>query len=104
MSELQTLESRVLVLAPTLRDGEFTEKLFRDADINTKICRTVREICDETVLGAGMIVLAVEDIDDKEFLNLAEILKDQPAWSDLPVLLLYLQRPKRCSSQNNCVN
>ncbi len=89
MSDSKTeLESRVLLLAPTPSDGSFTEKLFKDVNISTRICRSMHEVCDETVRGAGMLVLTAETIDAAEFSILSKILRDQPPWSDLPVLLL----------------
>ncbi len=85
---MNELESRVLLLAPTPRDGAFTAKLFSEAHITTKICRSMHEVCEETLRGAAMLVLAEENFGPDDFAVLTKYLKEQPPWSDLPILLL----------------
>ncbi len=82
------LENRVLLLAPTLQDGTFSEKLFKQAGIETKICRSLYEVSAEMTQGAAMLVLATDVIEHDDFTKLVGLLAEQPAWSDLPILLL----------------
>ena len=89
MSEsVSELENRVLLLAPTPRDAVFSQKLFSDCNIRTQICRSIPEICEELARGAAMLVLAAETFNFDDFISLSTLLKNQPPWSDLPILLL----------------
>jgi signal transduction histidine kinase/CheY-like chemotaxis protein len=82
------LARRVLVLMPTFRDAERTVTLCKEAALDAAICADVAELCREMRLGAGAVVLT----DDALLLDtsgqLAEAAREQPAWSNLPFLVL----------------
>lgn len=82
------LETRVLLLAPTRRDGMVTQKLLGDAGLPCFICTSPRELVEEVSRGAAAIVMTDEILIDAEFESLVNVLSHQPAWSDLPSVLL----------------
>ena len=83
-----SLEERVLVLMPSKRDTERTLHLLADANLACTACADVPGLCRELRKGAGAVLLTDEivlvDIDR----TLEEALREQPAWSALPILLL----------------
>jgi signal transduction histidine kinase/CheY-like chemotaxis protein len=78
---------RVLVFAPIGRDAGLTGDLLRRAGIPCHICASVREICGEMHAGAGAILLTEEALSDPALDELAACLAEQPAWSDVSILL-----------------
>ena len=84
----ESLENRVLVLMPSERDTERTLHLLRDASLPCMACAELSTFCSEVHKGAGALLLTDEivfaDIDK----NLEVVLRGQPAWSALPILLL----------------
>src|SRR5689334_568937 len=81
-------EHRVLVLAPIGRDGDLTGQLLERASISCVICRSasmLAETLDNS--GAGALLLTEEALEDPGVSTLVTSLEQQPAWSDVPVLL-----------------
>jgi len=87
-SHEKSLEDRVLVLMPSERDTERTLQLLTDANLTSTACAEVLGLCRELRRGAGAVLLTDEivlaDIDRQ----LEQALREQPAWSALPILLL----------------
>ena len=81
-------EMRVLVLAPTTRDGEVTRTLLAQAGLTTAVCSDLTQLCREITLGAGAVLLTAEALASKGIGELVATLKAQPSWSDLPLVLL----------------
>lgn len=82
------LDERILVLAPTQRDSETTREILKRAGIAASICNDLKNACDEIERGCGAALLTQEFILQDVEGTLARILKRQPHWSDLPVLVL----------------
>jgi PAS domain S-box-containing protein len=83
------LERRVLILAPTGRDGELTRGVLAEAGIRSTICVDLGELVQEMSQGAGALLLSEEALASEVHLHfLGEKLLRQPTWSDLPILLL----------------
>jgi len=82
------LDRRVLLLAPTGRDSEMTESVLQRADIHTTTCRSMHELCDEMDRGAGAVLLTEEAFVPDRTTRLHAWISAQPAWSDLPVIVL----------------
>ena len=81
-------DARVLLLAPTVRDGEFTSRLLGENRITTVVCTSLQDICDGIEQGADAAILTQEAIlSDRDNL-LEQILVAQPAWSDFPLVVL----------------
>ena len=81
-------ETRVLLLAPTRRDGEVTQRLLAGAGLACLVCRSVHHLSLEAEAGAGAILLTEEALDADEISELLACLSRQPSWSDLPVVML----------------
>jgi len=79
---------RVLVLAPLRRDAKLTCDLLTRADIASHAVAGVDELCREIDAGAGAVVLAQEAVGAAALSCLDDVLKHQPAWSDLPIIIL----------------
>src|SRR5919112_2415559 len=80
-------EQRVLIFAPIGRDGALTRELLGRAQIAGTVCLSIEQLCAELSLGAGAMILTEEALDDRAFPRLSGALANQPAWSDLPVIL-----------------
>src|SRR5581483_5471158 len=82
------LGERVLVLAPTARDGIASCDLLTNAGIRGQLCATISDVCREANLGAGAALVTAEAVIGDAGGQLAGLLKAQPQWSDLPVIVL----------------
>ena len=81
-------EQRVLLLTPTGRDAALISRLLKRAGCDVQTCSSPQELCQEILSGAAAVVLAEEGLPDDSLSVLTECLDDQPAWSDLPVIVL----------------
>lgn len=86
-----TTEHRVLVLMPTVKDGERTRKILTNARVECAPCEDLAALCREIEAGAGAALLTEEaillDRDD----CLKQALRNQPSWSDFPLIVLARQ-------------
>ena len=83
------LERRVLILAPTGRDGELTKGVLAEAGIRAAVCPDLATMIREIDSGAGALLLSEEAlVSELHLAYLGERLARQPSWSDLPILLL----------------
>jgi signal transduction histidine kinase len=80
-------ELRVLIFAPVGRDAALTSDLFARASVPCHVCGTLAELCTEIERGAGAVLLTEEALADPQLAQLAATLEQQPAWSDIAVLL-----------------
>jgi PAS domain S-box-containing protein len=86
----RTPETRVLVLAPTGRDAELIERVLEQSGFAGAVCAGMPSLRRELAAGAGAALIAEEALleDPQEREQLVQLLADQPAWSDLPLLVL----------------
>src|SRR5687767_12391349 len=82
------LEQRVLVLAPTAKDAELTRSILGRSDILCTCCADLAQLCTQLSAGGGALLVAEEAVIQDTDRCLASWLAGQPAWSDLPVLVL----------------
>ena len=82
-----SLETRVLVLAPTANDGALTREMLTSAGITCIGCGDAAQVCAELAAGAGAVMIAEEAVHGSDGC-LAEWIGQQPVWSDMPVLVL----------------
>ncbi len=78
----------MLFLAPTTTDGASTHSLLSRAGIRLEICSTFDGLVTELMAGAAAVLVPEEAISFPHTTALHEVLAKQPAWSDLPVLVL----------------
>ncbi len=81
------LDDRVLVLAPTGRDGALTCSLLKQAGLSPVACDDVAAACEALTEGAGLLMITEEVLVPAAIQRLAAFLKRQEPWSDLPILL-----------------
>jgi signal transduction histidine kinase len=86
--DLGNAERRVIVVAPTTRDGEITRVLLGEAGLETLVCRNLSCACDELRAGAGALLMTADSLASSDTAKLISFLEDQPSWSDLPIILL----------------
>ena len=81
-------EQRVLLFTPTGRDAELLATALQGAQVDC--VRTDSWIALEKQIeeGAAAVILAEETLQPAAVMHLRMLLKAQPAWSDLPILLL----------------
>ncbi|MFO0877463.1 MAG: ATP-binding protein [Gemmataceae bacterium] len=85
---ITVFEERVLVLAPTPTDGNMTQTLLTEAGLGFQVCLDLATLCHEYERGAGVILLTEEALAFDASKCLVDQLRQQPPWSDLPILLL----------------
>ena len=79
---------RVLVLAPLGRDGPLIRDALLRAQLEAHVCATLDELCALLPEGAGTAVLTQEALPPLALVRLVEALREQPPWSDLPLVIL----------------
>lgn len=84
-------EKTVLILAPMGRDAELTSSILSEAKVDSEICRTINDLLSKLTLPYGAVLLTEEAIDDWGLEALNQKLKNQPPWSDIPLILMTCQ-------------
>ena len=86
------MEQRVLILAPFGRDADvIAEVLHKDQRVCVA-CRSAEALTEALDAGAGSALIAEEALADHHASRLFDWLKQQPAWSDFPFILLAASR------------
>jgi len=83
----EALWTRVLILAPVGRDAELASWVLSREQIQSEICSSVENLISRLVLGAGTALIADEALNGGVALLEAWV-KNQPAWSDFPFIIL----------------
>src|SRR3546814_17924827 len=79
-------DMRVLVLAPTPKDFALTRSAFEHQDVTVVGCDGIEQLHAELERGAGALLVAEEALAQRH--ALVRWIENQPAWSDIPVLVL----------------
>jgi signal transduction histidine kinase/ActR/RegA family two-component response regulator len=82
------LEQRVLVLAPFGRDAQATSEVLLAVGLAVESCADVDGLCAEIPRGAAAVVVAEEALSDDGRRRISAVLAQEPAWSNLPVLVM----------------
>jgi len=82
------LERRVLLLAPTARDGEATRNILRSVDIECVVFGALEPLCAEMQYGTGAVMVSEETVNADIGECLPRAINGQPVWSDVPIILL----------------
>jgi signal transduction histidine kinase/CheY-like chemotaxis protein len=88
LNAIATQSERALILAPTGRDATLTMSLLAEAGVCGHVCAGLGGLCEELACGAGLAIVADEALRHADLEPLAGFLETQPAWSDLPIILL----------------
>jgi PAS domain S-box-containing protein len=81
-------DERILIYAPTGRDAALTARFLGDAKLRPETCESVEHLCLEMNEGAGLLFLTGEALTPEALRCLTGALAEQPAWSDIPVVVL----------------
>lgn len=88
-SKSKRLDSEVvLILAPFGRDSALIQRELASLSLATRICDSVLQLCQSIREGAGVALVADEALDPGAVEVLATQLRNQPPWSNLPVLVM----------------
>src|SRR4051794_34143116 len=88
--------ARVLILAPTARDAEVTRALLAAAGLDCLVCPNIAALAREAAAGGGAVLTTEEALlgggggggRDGHVRAFLDVLAVQPAWSELPIVLL----------------
>jgi signal transduction histidine kinase len=79
---------RALVLAPRGRDSVVAASLMDQAGVPSRICRDLAELVEALGDDAAFVLMTEEAIRNADLKPLTQWLAGQPAWSDLPFVLV----------------
>lgn len=78
---------RVLVYVKGEHEGRLTIKLLARDGLFGIICESVPQLCEAMRDGAGAVLIAEELLTTACVRRIKQVLKDQPAWSDYPLVI-----------------
>lgn len=79
---------RAIILAPLGRDSQIALMLLNEAGFDGVISGDIRAVCAELEHGAGLLLVSSEALLGQDLDPLFKHIEQQPAWSDLPIVLL----------------
>ncbi|MDP9510075.1 response regulator [Pseudomonas protegens] len=88
MTQDLAFSERALVLTPHGRDSQLAQMMLNEAGFRSLICPDLPALCAELEHGAGLVIIAAEALREVDLAPLLRHLQQQPAWSDLPIVLL----------------
>ena len=88
MTVMEAMSERAIILAPLGRDSQIALMMLNEAGFDGVITRDLGALCNELSLGAGLLVIACEALLGADLEPLLDLIEQQPAWSDLPIVLL----------------
>jgi signal transduction histidine kinase len=81
-------ELRILVFAPTANDARLTADFLAAAGLQAEVAQTVVRLGEMIEEGCGAILLAEEALASRDIERVFARVKQQPAWSDIPIALI----------------
>jgi signal transduction histidine kinase len=78
----------VLIMAPLGKDATAMAALLYADGFDVRICAGADECSRQIAAGSGALLLTEEALESPLLSNLLEVLKAQPPWSELPLILL----------------
>ena len=93
------LDDRVLVLTPSGRDGLLATEVLGRSGVRAHGCASIEELCAELERGGAAAMIAEEALGRRARDALVLHLRAQPAWSDLPILVIAAAARTTATSQ-----
>jgi PAS domain S-box-containing protein len=87
MNDTENRDERILILAPIGRDAAITARFLHEASLAAVICGDMEVLC-ACLPTAGVVFLTGEALTPEAAACLFDTLKVQPAWSDIPLVVL----------------
>ncbi|KAF2395056.1 ATP-binding protein [Pseudomonas frederiksbergensis] len=88
MTALAATSERAIILAPLGRDSQIALMMLNEAGYDGVISRDLPGLCSELEKGAGLLLISSEALLGGDLEPLLGLIEQQPAWSDLPIVLL----------------
>ncbi|MDD1964013.1 response regulator [Pseudomonas putida] len=88
MSTPGQLSERAIILAPHGRDSQIALMILQEAGFPALVTHDLAGLCREMASGAGLAIVADEALRGVDLNPWLTLLANQPAWSDLPIVLL----------------
>jgi signal transduction histidine kinase len=88
----EAVRNRVLILTPFGRDGQLACSVLEQDQLAAEVCPSVSDLLRNLEAGAGAAVVAEEALNG-DFQDVGDWVKNQPAWSDFPFIVLTSGRP-----------
>ena len=88
MARISPESERAIILAPLGRDGSLALMMLNEAGYSGIVATSLANLCEALEQGAGLLVIAAEALRGVDIEPLLEHLHQQPAWSDLPIVLM----------------
>jgi len=82
------VSERAIVLAPMGRDGSLALMMLNEAGYAGIVASNLGALCEALQEGAGLLIIAAEALRGVDLDPLLTYLHQQPAWSDLPIVLM----------------
>jgi response regulator RpfG family c-di-GMP phosphodiesterase len=82
------METRVLIYAPSGQDAALASKILTLAKVDNRVTATAAELAAQLRLGVDAVLTVEEALSSGGLKTIGEFVQSQPAWSDLPVVLL----------------
>lgn len=88
MAVLSPVSERAIILAPLGRDGALALMMLNEAGYVGIVATDLNMLCDALAQGSGLLIIAAEALRGIDLEPLLDYLHQQPAWSDLPIVLM----------------
>ncbi|MBM9485498.1 response regulator [Pseudomonas sp. ICBG1301] len=88
MTGLSPVSERAIILAPLGRDSTLALQMLNEAHYDGIVAHSLGALCEALEQGAGLLIIAAEALRGVELAPLLDYLARQPAWSDLPIVLM----------------
>ena len=88
MTVMEAMSERAIILAPLGRDSQIALMMLNEAGFDGVITRDLAGLCSELTQGAGLLLISSEALLGSDLEPLLDLIEQQPAWSDLPIVLL----------------
>jgi len=85
---------RILIFPPSRRDGQVTCEVLRRAGLGCAVHNQALDVAREIDVGAGALILTDATLSAPGIETVLTSLSRQPAWSDLPIVLLCQPGPQ----------
>jgi signal transduction histidine kinase len=84
----EAMSERAIILAPLGRDSQIALLMLNEAGYDGVITRDLAALCSELEQGAGLLLISSEALLGGDLEPLLLLIEQQPAWSDLPIVLM----------------
>jgi signal transduction histidine kinase/CheY-like chemotaxis protein len=87
VSSARTHSLAVALYAPIGRDAALAAQMLARAEIEPLPCATFEQLAGEIAAGIGAVLITEEELTSARVAKLGDLLRAQPAWSDLPIVV-----------------